>query len=1097
MTRVQTTRLILISAGLLALGACGGGGPPPAVSALTGAGGGTLSSPSGAGVVIPPGALAAETAIAVEQTSAGAPPLPTGLNGVGQMFAFTPHGTVFAQPVTMTLPFDPATVPAGQTPQLFKTNAQNQWEQVQGATFGANTVSAAVTGFSFAQVVIVPVQRFPPSRRWDFSELRGEGLDAVRLPDDETQPQVGGTVFDLHDYSFAADTLNIELPANFAAEFPPDERGSGEVFSSESGRTYSAYAESAGGKLSGGAADLAGSRTHLHQTQTFIKRAPDATLTFTVSSIVLAGRDGNGVLGRSCPDQHQGLACDLIGSEVTLSVTATKKGQQARFWGVRSGVALQGGNVRGSSQAWDVTPWNSGTSNLPLWAEGDFRGTFRTDEAGFPETVIVELISPRTFSVDISSVEVNETFTLSSSVFVDAYDRTHLNILNRGNELATYAAGYLRDPQKTGGTVLTATGLEGITPEDIPEGLDVPLVPAPCVPGPAPDPAAGVLQFSASTFATAEGRSTPMVTVTRTGGSRGAVSATVRTSDSSARAGVDYEALNSSVFFGDGDAAERSVEVLVIPNKVAGEAAKTVNITLSQPGGCGALGAQPSTVLTITDDDSPPPPPNFTVGGTVTGLVGTGLVLRDHKFLDITPSNGAFTFPQPTTTGFPYAVTVVSQPANPLQTCSVTNGTGTISNANVTNVNVTCVTPAASSGLDPGFGDGGKAFTAFGGDETALALQADGKVVMVGGSVTDFTLARYTAAGRLDASFGSAGRVTTDIATGADQARGVAIQSDGKIVVVGSAAVGRTANNLFNLDFAVARYNADGTPDSTFSGDGKVTTDFNLLADVAHAVAIQRDGKIVVVGSSAQSNLRGSTDFALARYNTDGTLDAGFSGDGKVTTAVGSGVDFARNVVLQTDQNILVSGFSEVNARDGTGLARYTPGGVLDAGFGSGGKTAVPEHRLDEGLAVQGGGKIVIAGSADVGVFPARSSQFAVMRLSADGRPDNSFGTAGLATTAFSTLNDFGRALALQGDGKIIVAGQSSNGANPDFGVARFSPDGTLDSGFGSGGRQTVSFFDSFDGAESVAVQPDGKLVLGGFATSGTQTGYGLARVNP
>ena len=155
------------------------------------------------------------------------------------------------------------------------------------------------------------------------------------------------------------------------------------------------------------------------------------------------------------------------------------------------------------------------------------------------------------------------------------------------------------------------------------------------------------------------------------------------------------------------------------------------------------------------------------------------------------------------------------------------------------------------------------------------------------------------------------------------------------------------------------------------------------------------------------------------------------------------------------------------------------------------------EHRLDEGLALQGDGRIVLAGSASVGVFPARSSHFAVMRLAADGRPDNSFGTAGLATTAFSTLNDFGRAVALQADGRIVVAGQSSNGSNPDFGVARFSPDGTLDASFGSGGRLTISFFDAFDGAESVAVQPGGQIVLGGFAINGTRIGYGLARVNP
>jgi uncharacterized delta-60 repeat protein len=370
--------------------------------------------------------------------------------------------------------------------------------------------------------------------------------------------------------------------------------------------------------------------------------------------------------------------------------------------------------------------------------------------------------------------------------------------------------------------------------------------------------------------------------------------------------------------------------------------------------------------------------------------------------------------------------------------------------------------------------------------------------VMVGGSPADFTLARYTTAGRLDAGFGSAGLVTTDIATGNDEARGVAIQQlDGKIVVVGSAVVGRTANNISNLDFAVARYLPDGTPDDSFSGDGKVTTDFNLLADTANAVAIQSDGKIVVVGFATLTN-PGFADFALARYNPNGTLDSSFDGDGKLTTAVGARVDFARNVVILANGTILVSGFSEVNSRDGTGLVQYTSSGALDTSFGGGsGKTSVAEHRLEEGLSVQSDGKIVIAGSVNVGVFPARSSHFGVMRFSANGSPDTGFGTAGLVTLAFTALNDFGRAIALQGDGKIVVAGQISNGSNPDFGIARFIADGTPDGSFGTGGKLSFSFFNAGDGAEGVVIQPDGKIVVGGFVTSGTQFGYGLARVNP
>lgn len=1107
MTRnVQFTRTTVISAALSTLIACGGNEGSPPVSTLIGAAGGTVSTPTGAGVVIPPGALSKDTAIAVQQTSVGAPALPGGLTPLGQMFAFTPHGINFAVPITMTLPFNAATLPAGRTPELYKTNAANQWERVAGATFGANTVSASVTGFSHGQVVVAPLEHFPPYRTWSFTELRGEYADPVRVApvDPDPDEQEGGTLTKGHDYvGIAADDINLALPPRFSEEFPPDGKASGQVFGSASGKTYSAYAESVGGEVLDRDGEVrVGSLTSLTQEQTFIKRTSSAKLTFTVSSIVLVAKDENaGVTTRSCPRLFvRGLACDVMKSEVTLIVTAKKKGELLRFWGANSGVRLYGAKDTKTAKDWELDAWNDSVPGLvALWQEKDFTEAVSSRE-GRPGggQIVVQLDGSRTYNVDLSSLDVGDEFTLTSSVFASAQNR-NIFLVSEG---ATYSAAYLRDPQQTGGTVLSMTGLQAVrTTRITPPATEVPVQPAPCMPGPGPVPAAGVIQFGAPTFTTSEGETTTLVTVTRTGGKKGVVTATVRTSDGSARAGTHYTPLNQSVFFGDGDDAQRIVRVPIIRNTAFSEPDRSVNITLSQPGGCAGLGAQTRTVLTITDDDLPPPAPKFTVGGTVTGLTGSGLILEDRaNFLDLAPTGaGPFTFNVSLAAPRAYDVRIKRQPTNPLQTCSVTNGTGTISNADITNIAVNCVTPGpvTTGNLDASFGDGGKTFTAFGGDETVMALQADGKVVMVGGSVTDFTLARYTAAGRLDPGFGSGGRITTDMATGADQARGVAVQSDGKIVVVGSAVVGRTANNIFNLDFAVARYTADGTPDSSFSGDGKVTTDFNLLADVAHAVVIQSDGKIVVVGSSAPSNVTGSVDFAVARYNTDGTLDSSFSGDGKVTTAVGSGVDFARNVALQADQSLVISGFSEVNSRDGTGLARYTPGGVLDLSFGSGGKTSVPEHRLDEGLILQGDGKIILAGSANVGVFPARSSQFAVMRLAANGSPDNSFGTAGLATTAFSTLNDFGRAVALQADGKIVVAGQSSNGANPDFGVARFSTGGTLDSAFGSGGKLTVSFFDAFDGAESVAVQPDGKIVLGGFATNGTQIGYGLARVNP
>ena len=324
-----------------------------------------------------------------------------------------------------------------------------------------------------------------------------------------------------------------------------------------------------------------------------------------------------------------------------------------------------------------------------------------------------------------------------------------------------------------------------------------------------------MLQFSAPTYAIGEQPLAGLnsIVVTRTQGSTGAVRATVTAGGGTAASGVHYWPLSTTVHFADGDTEPRTVPLEIIGNSEE-EPDKTVNLTLSAPGNCVALGAQSSAVVTIIDDDNTQPSVTFTIGGTVTGLVGTGLLLQNLGADDLTPGNGTFTFAIPTPNGVPYAVTVATQPANPSQICTVTNGSGTVNNANITNVAVNCVTPPPSGGLDLGFGSAGKVSTAFGGDDTAMALQADGKIVMVGGSGTDFLLARYNVDGSLDAGFGTGGLVTRDVGAGSsDEARAVAIQADGKIVVAGNAVVGRTSNNQFNFDFALARFNTDGSPD--------------------------------------------------------------------------------------------------------------------------------------------------------------------------------------------------------------------------------------------------------------------------------------------
>jgi uncharacterized delta-60 repeat protein len=1086
-----TARFLLV----LTLGACGGGddpggtgtGPQP-TGTVIGPAGGTVVGPNGATIVIPPGALAANTLIKIEESSAGAPALPAGFSARGPMFAFTPHGTTFAVPVTVTLPFDATTVPAGMSPAFYKTNAQSQWERVDNAIFSTNSVSAQVTSFSNGQNGVE--LRLCPQRFFQIHLLDRSGTKSFGFPS-VTGEQTCGEVL---------------VPFLFGASDPTFEQDNGatpglamgEVLSSPTGETFSAYAEAPLGDPA--FPDRAGGEAFLNQLQSFVKRAPDAKLELVLSAGFLAAADFNGrLLPSECRAAEDGLSDEdlyrncfiplwtsIEFKAVAYQSSGPRGGSDRTFFSAHGEAVMNG--FDGTFKFY-AAPFTGSDHNL--WTDANF--TVQGLEGSTP---LVQLNTPLVVSIDLSSIEVcppeqaaifcsDKAFTVFARVLASASNL-------RGRESG--AAAFLRDPQNIRGTALRTSNLEATNqPAPLPAA---PMTPIACPTG--PDPAAGVLQFNAAGFRVLEGsgtRSTRDILVTRSQGSKGAVSATLSAGGGTAVSGVDYEMPSVSVRFADGDTTPRLVTINVLSNTSI-NASRTLNLTLSDPGGCATVGPLASAVVTIVDENSDPPAPNsFRIGGTVSGLAGTGLVLRNLGTDDLSiTGSGGFTFTTPIPSGTPYSVTVATQPANPAQVCIVTNGSGTVSGADVTNVTVNCATPPPTGGLDPTFGSGGKVTTAFGGDDTAMALQADGKIVMVGGSGTDFLLARYNLDGSLDTSFGAGGLVTSDVGAGSnDEARAVAIQSDGKIVVAGNAVVGRTPNNQFNFDFAVARFNVDGSLDASFGSGGKATADFNGQTDRAFAVAIQTDGKIVVAGSAAPAT-GVSTDFAVARFNSNGTPDPSFGSGGQLTTDVGGANDIAQNVLLQPDGAILVSGVLSLGS-DPTlghgGVARYAANGAPDSGFGSAGKLTLPNVSLGDALALQSDGKILVAGSVPVG----GTSHFALMRLDGNGNADGTFGSAGLVTTGFSTLDDFGRAVALQTDGRIVVAGQSSNRSNPDFAIARFATNGAPDTSFGTGGKLTIDFFGSFDGAESVAVQSDGKIVVSGFARNGTRTGYGLARV--
>jgi len=382
--------------------------------------------------------------------------------------------------------------------------------------------------------------------------------------------------------------------------------------------------------------------------------------------------------------------------------------------------------------------------------------------------------------------------------------------------------------------------------------------------------------------------------------------------------------------------------------------------------------------------------------------------------------------------------------------------------------------------LDPAFGTGGIVTTSFGAYSStpwSVALQLDGKIVLAGNSSSggpdDFALARYNTDGSLDTSFGVGGRVTTNFGT-YDRGFDVALQSDGKIVVVGES-LGGLIDSTY--DFAVARYNTDGSLDPSFDGDGRVTTDIRSSLDQGRSVALQSDGKIVVAG-----NIFATADgFILVRYNADGSLDTSFDGDGKVMTPEGPSIDDAYSVAIQSDGKIVVSGVSGSDFA----LMRYNPDGSLDTSFGVGGKV-VTDLGVGYSVALQPDGKIVVAGTGGGG--------FGVARYNPDGSLDPSFGVGGTVTTAVGSSSE-GYGVALQSDGKIVVAGQSWNGSNRDFAVVRYNPDGSLDTSFDGDGRVTTAIGTYIDWGRAVALQSDGRIVVAGDSILvGSRDDFALVR---
>jgi uncharacterized delta-60 repeat protein len=405
-----------------------------------------------------------------------------------------------------------------------------------------------------------------------------------------------------------------------------------------------------------------------------------------------------------------------------------------------------------------------------------------------------------------------------------------------------------------------------------------------------------------------------------------------------------------------------------------------------------------------------------------------------------------------------------------------------------------CLCIAQTPGdLDKTFGNGGKVNVGISGYydvAKSMAIQTDGKIVVVGygkeslASFKGLSMARYLQNGELDYDFGNLGvigRVTTDLE---GEAYSVAIQKDDKIVITGYSISPSTNNEEVTL----IRFAKNGIIDNSFGNRGLVVTAISDEQDIASSVAIQQDGKIVIVGTTDH---KPTTDIVLIRYNENGSLDYSFGIGGIVITDINSGFDIGKSLVIQSDGKIVVSGFTHVGNKFFMTLLRYDSNGVLDPTFGISGiiVTDINGRRGKMDMVIQDDGKLLLVGPSEI----QSSHHFTVLRFNENGILDESFGNNGITKTIIGDYSE-AESVALDLNGNIIVAGTTELG-NEQFVVAMYDQGGMLVPGFGLDGIVKISFIkNSVDRAHSVVVDNDGNIIVAG-ETKNSYTTFGLVRL--
>jgi len=335
-------------------------------------------------------------------------------------------------------------------------------------------------------------------------------------------------------------------------------------------------------------------------------------------------------------------------------------------------------------------------------------------------------------------------------------------------------------------------------------------------------------------------------------------------------------------------------------------------------------------------------------------------------------------------------------------------------------------------------------------------VQPDGKIVTASGLTVNnqgrFAVSRINPDGTLDASFGTGGVASAPFGDYSGRPTAITVDGQGRIVVAGTAGIPGTDGRVTNTEFTVARFTAEGSLDATFDGDGFIVIPFGPSNETLNAIEMAPGGKIIIAGSTTISGSP-TGDIPIARLNDDGSLDASFDGDGKAEIGltirnkagetVASG-DFAYGLAVQDDGAILLSGFNSTGAGGidyvtNAFLVRLDPAGALDGSFGEGGKAVTAKVRFGADVVVQPDDGYVIVGGY-WGTSPNSFEDFAAERYDPTGHLDTSYGDGGTAAADFpAPSSNYAVAAAVDGEGRIIAGGRAglSTGNLPDLAFAR------------------------------------------------------------